>query len=200
MKTLTTGEAAALCGVNFRTVIRWVEKGLLKAHRLPGRGDHRILVEDFVEFLECSDIPIPMNLQPLNPALILVIDDQIEVARSYERVLRRTGYTVEVVTDGFHAGIKLLSLKPNLIILDLKMPGVDGFAVLKFVRQEKSLKSTKVLVASGADESSLKHAIELGANVVLPKPFANAELVQEVTRLSPIPNDTGVPRGLQSRV
>lgn len=196
MKTLTTGEAAALCGVNFRTVIRWIEKGLLKAHRLPGRGDHRIMIADFVEFLDQNQIPIPDGLQPLNPALVLVIDDQLEVARSYERVLRRAGYQVEVVTDGFHAGVKLLVMKPNLIILDLKMPGVDGFSILNFVRQEKSLKGLNVVVASGADDASLKRAMECGANVVLPKPFSNLELMQEVHRLNPLPVEAGGQGGL----
>ena len=200
MKTLTTGEAAALCCVNFRTVIRWIEKGLLKAHRLPGRGDHRIIVDDFVDFLECNNIPIPYDLQQLDSNLILVIDDQKEVTRSYQRLLMRSGYQVEVVNDGFHAGIKLLTLKPNLVILDLKMPGVDGLSVLKFIRQEKSLKSIKVLVASGADPASLKQALANGANIILEKPFSNKELIVEVYKLSPPPLEKGNIDELQSSV
>lgn len=183
MKTFTTGEAAALCGVNFRTVIRWMEKGLLKSHRLPGRGDYRIVEEDLLEFLEQNEFPIPHNLQPLNSNLVLVIDDQVEVSRSYERALRRSGYQVEVVNDGFTAGVKLLLLKPNLIILDLKMPGVDGFTILNFVRKETSLRSLKVIVASGASDACLKQALDCGANVVLAKPFSNLDLLQEVERL-----------------
>lgn len=196
MKTLTTGEAAALCGVNFRTVIRWIDKGILNAHRLPGRGDHRIIVEDFVEFLENNNIPIPSNIQSLSDNHVLVIDDQLEVARSYERVLKRSGYKVDVVNDGFHAGVKLLMLKPNLIILDLKMPGVDGYAILNFVRNEQELKRVKIIVASGVEDAGLKKAIDAGANVVLSKPFTNMELINEVQKLSPLANKIGVHDGL----
>jgi CheY-like chemotaxis protein len=124
-------------------------------------------------------------MQPLNTNQVLIIDDQMEVARSYERVLRRAGYQVEVVHDGFTAGVKLLMLKPNLIILDLKMPGVDGFTILSFIRQEKALHAMKVLVASGASEACLKQAMDAGANVVLAKPFTNAELLLEVADLLP---------------
>lgn len=196
MKTLTTGEAAALCGVNFRTVIRWIEKGLLNAHRLPGRGDHRIVVDDFVEFLESNDIPIPSNIQSLNENHVLVIDDQLEVTQAYARTLKRAGYKVDIVNDGFRAGVKLLMLKPNLIILDLKMPGVDGYSILNFVRNESELKRVKIIVASGAEEASLKKAMEAGANVVLSKPFTNVELIKEVKKLSPLASEIGAHNGL----
>ncbi len=196
MKTLTTGEAAALCGVNFRTVIRWIEKGLLNAHRLPGRGDHRIVVDDFVEFLESNDIPIPSNIQSLNENHVLVIDDQLEVTQAYARTLKRAGYKVDIVNDGFRAGVKLLMLKPNLIILDLKMPGVDGYSILDFVRNESELKRVKIIVASGAEEASLKKAMEAGANVVLSKPFTNVELIKEVKKLSPLASEIGAHNGL----
>ena len=52
MKTLTSGEIATYCDVNLRTVIRWIESGKLKGFKLPGRGNNRVLVSDFVSFLE----------------------------------------------------------------------------------------------------------------------------------------------------
>lgn len=183
MKTLTTGEAAALCGVNFRTIIRWIERGLLTAHRLPGRGDHRILLEDFVQFLIEQKIPIPDSLQQLNSHSILVIDDQAEVARAYVRVLKKEGFDVAVANDGFNAGVKLLMLRPGLVILDLKMPGVDGFEVLKFIRQAPLLRNMKVLVASGQNDAALQQALDQGANIALAKPVTNADLVNEVSTL-----------------
>ncbi|MEZ5504749.1 MAG: response regulator [Gammaproteobacteria bacterium] len=183
MKTLTTGEAAALCGVNFRTVIRWIEKGLLVAHRLPGRGDHRIQVDDFIHFLEENKIPIPEPLLETSRQTVLVIDDEPEVARAYFRTLKRVGLEVVIANDGFNAGVKLLTLKPALVILDLKMPNVDGFQVLQFIRSESALKGVKVLVASGQSHEVLAQALEAGANAVLAKPFTNQALLDEVSRL-----------------
>ena len=183
MKTLTTGEAAALCGVNFRTVIRWIEKGLLVAHRLPGRGDHRIQVADFVQFLEQNNIPVPEPLLETQPKTVLAIDDESDVTRAYYRTLKRAGLEVVAANDGFNAGVKLLSLKPALVILDLKMPNVDGFQVLQFIRTEPSLKGIKVLVASGLNDELLAKALSAGANAVLAKPFSNQVLLDEVARL-----------------
>lgn len=63
MRMLTTGEIAQHCGVNARTVIRWIKRGYLNAYQLPGRGDNRVAVEDFVNFLKAHDMPIPEGLQ-----------------------------------------------------------------------------------------------------------------------------------------
>ena len=62
-RILTTGEIAEYCGVNFRTVIRWIKRGHLEAYQLPGRGDNRIKVEDFIHFLDEHKMPIPDDLR-----------------------------------------------------------------------------------------------------------------------------------------
>jgi len=64
-QVLTTGEVAGYCGVNFRTVIRWIKRGYLTAFQLPGRGDNRVRVEDFVTFLEENRIPVPHEVLAL---------------------------------------------------------------------------------------------------------------------------------------
>ncbi|MDO6805884.1 helix-turn-helix domain-containing protein, partial [Wenyingzhuangia sp. 1_MG-2023] len=56
-QVLTTGEVAKYCGVNFRTVIRWIERGHLEAYKLPGRGDNRVPVAGFVRFLQSNEMP-----------------------------------------------------------------------------------------------------------------------------------------------
>ena len=63
IETLTTGEIARYCGVNFRTVIRWIKRGHLRAYQLPGRGDNRVELEDFLEFLREHRMPIPEELK-----------------------------------------------------------------------------------------------------------------------------------------
>ena len=70
-QALTTGEAAKYCGVNFRTVIRWIERGHLDAYKLPGRGDNRIPVDTFVDFLRQNDMPVPDELVADDRRLLL---------------------------------------------------------------------------------------------------------------------------------
>jgi excisionase family DNA binding protein len=182
IKVLTTGEAAKYCGVNFRTVIRWIEKGRIKAYKLPGRGDHRIQVEDFVAFLHSNDMPIPAEFEQPNRS-VLVIEDQPEMASAIRRVLIRHGFEVRVAHDGFSAGTLLSKMKPGLVTLDLKMPGMDGYEVLRFIRHHEEHARTKILVISAETRAGLERAMTLGASAILPKPFDNEELMSQVNAL-----------------
>ncbi|WP_210398226.1 response regulator [Motiliproteus sediminis] len=181
-EVLTTGEVAKHCGVNFRTVIRWIERGYLKSFKLPGRGDNRIRAEDFVAFLQNNDMPVPPEYQALLRQA-LVVDDDRNMSNSIRRVLVRAGYEVEVANDGFQAGAVLASKVPSVVLLDLMMPGVDGFEVLAYIRSESRLAATKVLVISGLGEVELQRARDAGADAVLAKPFKNEELEQQVNAL-----------------
>lgn len=184
IKVLTTGEAAKYCGVNFRTVIRWIEKGRLKAYKLPGRGDHRIRIKDFIDFLVENQMPVPDELaQELQAPLVLVVEDQLEMASAIRRVLRRAGFDVDVASDGFVAGHMLASNKPSLMTLDLKMPGMDGYEVLRFMREHIEYNNVKVLVVSAETEAGLQKALEYGADDVLAKPFDNDQLLEKIESL-----------------
>lgn len=183
MKTLTTGEIAKICDVNLRTVIRWIERGELKGFRLPGRGNNRVLVEDFVNFLEQHGMPIPPEFAPKNNCRVLVLDDEPAITRLISRILRSGGYEVDVATDGFQGGTKLLQNRPALITLDLSMPGLDGFQVLDFIRSTSEIRNTRVVVVSALSNSDLNRALELGADAVLQKPFQHQELTGVVDRL-----------------
>jgi len=188
-RTLTTGEAAAYCGVNFRTVSRWIERGLLQSFKLPGRGDHRIPIKEFVRFLNTNNIPIPDELGDfgngciLNAQRVLVVDDDRAMTAAIARVLRREGYKVQCANDGFQAGALLTEFKPAMMTLDLRMPGLDGFSVLKFIRSQPHLKDMRVLVISALGEAQLQLARATGADAVIAKPFDNNKLIKIIFKL-----------------
>ncbi|NRP16140.1 response regulator [Marinobacterium sp. xm-a-152] len=182
MKTLSTGEIAKLCDVNLRTVIRWIERGALKGFKLPGRGNNRVRVEDFLAFLVEHEIPIPAELQE-DSRKVLVVDDEPAIARALQRVLRKHGLVAEVAADGFQAGTKLMKDRPILVTLDLSMPGLSGYDVLSFVRETPEIASTKILVISALGSEALQKAIDLGADAILNKPFDNHELVDVINKL-----------------
>ncbi len=181
---LTTGQVARYCGVHFRTVLRWIEAGKLKAYALPGRGDHRVRVESFLAFLAEHHIPVPDDFAP-HPNRVLVVDDDIRMARSMGRVLTRAGYEVELAEDGFEAGKFLHTFRPAVMTLDLQMPGVNGHDVLEFLRNTKTIEHSrlKVLVVSGASSAAIAEAIRLGADGWLAKPFENEELLRSIQAL-----------------
>ncbi|MBU2977276.1 response regulator [Alteromonas sp. C1M14] len=178
MKTLTSGEIATYCDVNLRTVIRWLESGKLKGFKLPGRGNNRVLVDDFIAFLEQHGMPIPPQLQHEANPCILIVDDELPVAKSIQRIARRAGYETLIATGGFQAGIMLSQHNPRVITLDLSMPGMDGYSVIQFTREQAKYLGVKIIVISALDNCSLERALEVGADAVLQKPFDNHALTE----------------------
>jgi CheY-like chemotaxis protein len=181
---LTTGEIAKYCGVNFRTVIRWIEKDYLISFKLPGRGDNRVTPENFVAFLMRNDMPVPRGFSSYVKK-VLVVDDDPGMSGMIQRILIRNDYDVRVADNGFQAGSLMTEFRPALVILDLQMPGLSGFQVLKHIRDSKELAATRVLIISGLGDADLNLALEAGADDVLSKPFDGTELWARVQKLLP---------------
>ena len=97
-------------------------------------------------------------------------------------MLKKAGFQIETASDGLEAGVKLSEFQPSLLILDLMMPNMNGFEVLKFLRSSQ-FSSIKVIVLSGAGDDKLDKALSLGANIAMAKPFENDELLAKVQNL-----------------
>jgi excisionase family DNA binding protein len=184
-ETFTTGEIAKYCNVNFSTVLRWIERGQLKAYQLPGRGDNRINLNDFRDFLRQYNMPVPEGLQDRSRRVLIVEDDSL-VAESIQGILQEAGFETLIASDGFKAGSLLETFYPRVMTLDIRMPGLSGFEVLSFVKSRPALSLLKILVVSVASEEELNKALETGADDVLKKPFQNDILLEKVFRLAAI--------------
>ncbi len=179
---LTTGDIAKHCGVNFRTVIRWIERGRLKAYQLPGRGDNRVRAEDFMVFLRDNQMPVPAEFLDKQRRVLVVEDDPV-MARAIERVLKRAGYETRTAMDGFRAGVLLGDFQPSVVTLDLRLPGLGGLEVLKFIRSTEHFSNVRILVVSGMPQDELNKALQTGADDILGKPFDNEILLKKVEQL-----------------
>ncbi len=188
---LTTGDVAKYCGVNFRTVIRWIEKGYLVAYRLPGRGDNRIKLEDFLGFLREYGMPIPEEFQELRRR-VLVVEDDLATSQLIVKALERNGFAASTARDGFEAGMMLGLVQPAVMTLDLAMGGLDGFAVIEQVRGNERASACRILIVSGRPREDLDRALALGADEALAKPFEMSELLDAISRLSGIDIDEPV--------
>jgi len=201
-EALTTGDVAKYCGVNFRTVIRWIEKGYIDAYKLPGRGDNRIPVDALMTFMNKNNMPIPSELleAPVgsevatqkNPVMssgkpkVLVIEDEELMAKSMLRSIKRAGYDAQTASNGIEAGIQLERFRPAMITLDLQMPGMSGFEVLEALRTNDDYRDIKVLVVSAATKVKMLEVMELGVDDVLEKPFKSEALVEKLLTLLPL--------------
>lgn len=179
---LTTREAARVCGVSFRTVLRWIERGLLHSYQLPGRGDHRVPIGELHRFMR--DNGIPDQSQSLSPARrILIVDDELAMVKAIQRVLHKADFETAVASNGFEAGSLLYTFKPGVMILDLRMPGIDGIDVLRFLKHAYLASPLKTLVVSGDTETRLQEAMAMGAHGLIRKPFVNADLLATVEQM-----------------
>lgn len=181
-RALTTGEIANYVGVNFQTVLRWIQKGHIKAHKLPGRGDHRVTIPDFLSFLADFDLPIPEEFRTVSDC-VLVVEDEPLISKLIKLTLEGANYSVITASNGFEAGSLLHQHVPLLITLDLKMPGLDGISVLKFIRSKEKYNDVKVLIISAHLDMDEQEYLAQGANGILKKPFKNEVLLNQVSEI-----------------
>ena len=178
----TTFEISKICSVDITTIMAWVDDGKLRAYRTPG-GHRRILHRDLIGFLKKYNMPIPSEVQDSVKKILLVEDDSATL-RLLTRVINRLdkNFKVETARDGFEAGQKLELLIPDLVVLDLFLPGVDGFRIIKNIRSQKKNDGVKILAISGVDVDSTKSKVlRMGADAFLAKPFEIAHLSETIS-------------------
>ncbi|MGE5152493.1 MAG: response regulator transcription factor [Bdellovibrio bacteriovorus] len=119
----------------------------------------------------------------MNPR-VLIVDDEPNIVISLEFLFKREGFEVSVARDGEEALAAIRDQRPDLVVLDVMMPKLDGFAVLEAVRSDPGLASTRVvmLTAKGR-EAEQKKGLALGADAYLSKPFSTHELVAKAKAL-----------------
>lgn len=184
-RPLGVGQAAQICRVTPRTINNWIRAGKLKAYATPG-GHFRIWPADLREFLEANKMDIEFEFTGVHPKRILVIDDDEAYAEMIREVLRDKieGCEVTISRDGYEALILLGEFKPELVVLDLMMPGIDGFKVLELIASRKVNYPVKVLVLSGNLSSAAVERLKRSrADHWLSKPVSVAELLHSVLNL-----------------
>ncbi len=180
-KDLSTFAMAKMLHVDPGSVANWIDHGLLKAHRTPG-GHRRVAPEDLVHFLREHKMPIPKELE-LPPARIMVVDDNPAVTQLIALTIKKEHPDYEVIEahDGFRAGAMLATLRPNVVILDLRMPGMDGFEVCRLIKSQAATENTDVVaITAYPSEANTARILEVGARVCLTKPLDMDRLMKEV--------------------
>jgi len=175
-------KAATYCSISRVTLWRWVRSGKLKAFLTPG-GQYRIRKEDLELFISGKMGHLP-QAEFLKEKKILIVDDDSGVQEILIRMLSTYGFRAEVASDGFEAGVKTVQFKPDLMVLDLYMSGMDGFEVCKQIKENSNTSHIKILALTGYDTKETKDRIlEAGADGFLVKPVEIKTLLQNIDDL-----------------
>ena len=118
----------------------------------------------------------------LQAPLVLVVDDSLTVRKITTRLLTREGYRVESAKDGVDAVEKMQDLVPDVVLLDVEMPRMDGFELTRVMRRDDRLKSVPIImITSRTADKHRNHAFEIGVNVYLGKPYQEQQLLDAIT-------------------
>lgn len=183
---LSTHDVAEYCGVTPRTVLRWVDAGVLPGFQTGG-GRRRVQRDDLIQFMRARGMELPEVLLPSRNRVAIIDDDLLHV-QMMERVLKTMAPHLDIrsASDGFSAGALVFSFRPDLIFLDLVMPGLDGFDVCRRIRAEPDFEGTGLCILSSHLSGPVRRRLEeLGANDTIAKPFRRADLRPVLERFTP---------------
>ena len=181
MKNLfTTGEAAEICDVSQQTIIRCFDAGRLTGFRIPGSKFRKIPRDSLIKFMKDNNIPLD-NLES-GKTKVLIVDDDAEVVELIADVLVRDGrFDVKTASTGYDAGILTERFRPNLILLDYKLPDINGNVVCQTIRKNPNFAETKIIIVSGViKQDEIDDLLKAGAEDFIKKPFDITELVNKI--------------------
>jgi len=184
-RLLTTGEIARYCDVSTNAVKKWIRSSRLKAFRTPG-GHFRVDSRDFKEFLVQHQMPVYDSFFELEPKRILIVDDEQEVRQALKDVVQEVEASLEVdlAEDGYEALLKVGDLKPDLLILDLRMPRMDGYEACRRIKSNPETAGTRILAISGfIDNGAEQEILQCGATDWMRKPVQIEEFKKKIEKL-----------------
>ncbi len=178
-QSFSTSEVARFCHVTPDTVRKWAEAGRIPVFKTPG-GHRRIRRDDLIQFLQENGMPLGGDLKA-DGMRVLVVDDEPAIVALIRRFLDDCGrlFDISVATDGFDAGHQLGVFQPSVVILDLRLPGVDGFEICRRIKASPASATTKIIAMTGIPDADINERImNLGASTCLKKPFTSADFRQ----------------------
>jgi DNA-binding response OmpR family regulator len=115
---------------------------------------------------------------------ILIVDDEPNIVISLEFLMQQSGYEVAIARNGEEALEKIASFEPDLVLLDIMLPLLNGFEVCQRMRENPQWNRTKVIMLSAKGrEIDVSKGIALGADAYVTKPFSTKDLISQVQRL-----------------
>jgi len=182
-QVFTTGEVAQVCNVSQQTVIRCFDSGRLQGFRVPGSRFRRIPREALLTFMKTNQIPL--DHLDSGRKRILVVDDDEAIVEMFTELLERDGrFEVQTAATGYDAGVLTEKFRPDVILLDFKLPDVNGNVVCRTIRANPNYEHMRIIVISGvADPDEISELMAAGADDFIKKPFDINAVIDRVAEM-----------------
>lgn len=183
-QSFSTSEVAKYCHVTPDTIRKWAEAGRIHVFKTPG-GHRRIRHEDLIQFLRENRIPVHADLREAGTK-ILVADPEKPVVSVIQRFLERSqnAFQIAVASDGFEAGQQMALFRPDVLFINLRMPGFNGEHICGRIKENPDYASTQIIALVDSEDAELAEAaVENGAADILPKPFTPDDLRRKLAKV-----------------
>jgi two-component system, OmpR family, response regulator RpaA len=182
-QVFTTGEVAQICKVSQQTVIRCFDSGKLNGFRVPGSRFRRIPRDALITFMKTNQIP--MDQLETGKKRVLVVDDDEAIIEMFTDLLERDGrFEVKSAKTGYDAGIITEQFRPDVMLLDFKLPDINGNVVCRTIRANPNYKHMQIIIISGvADPDEVAELKAAGADDFIRKPFDINAVINRIAEL-----------------
>ncbi len=179
----TTGEAAKICKVSQQTIIRCFDNGSLKGFRVPGSRFRRIPRDQLFSFMK--DNGIPTDALENGKKKLLIVDDEQDLVELMADAFARDGrFEIRTANNGFDAGMQVREFRPDVVVLDVMLPDINGREVCQRVRSDTTLDAVKIICISGMiEQDKVADLRTAGADDFVQKPFTIDRLIERVCDL-----------------
>ncbi len=185
MEILTVAQAAKYCNISTETIINWLDTGGLPALKTEG-GHRRVKKDELDKFLKEKGIPLPAEAKAQERKKILVVDDDRIIVETIVQALEEDEYGYDLISAaaGFEARLQVSHFKPDLIILDIMMPDINGYEVCRKIKSNPAERDIKIIVLSAyLDAEAFEQVKSSGADACFSKPLPLPQLKREVAKL-----------------
>lgn len=177
---LTTGEVARVCNVAPRTVSKWFDSGKLQGYRIPGSKDRRIPLQQLVRFMKTHGIPLN-GLESGNTRVLVAENDSTHAETLSRALTGHAQYDVQVARSALEAGILAESFKPHVMLLDIRLLGLEGRESVRIIRSFPDLQSAKLVAVSDSTRDGESETLrQQGFDAALIKPFEVSQAVRVI--------------------
>ena len=184
----TTGEAAKICKVSQQTIIRCFDNGSLKGFRVPGSRFRRIPREHLYAFMKENGIPT--EALESGKRKVLIVDDDVELVELMSEAFSADGrFDIKTANNGFDAGMLVKEFRPDIVVLDIMLPDINGKEVCQRVRMDPTMKTVKIICISGmVEQDKIADLRAVGADDFMSKPFEVDKLVERCCQMLEMEN------------